>query len=83
MTLVKSAQAFLGLDHYDCLLCHNGRGHLDALSLWGSQTTRSQAEPDGANIFRAGDAPAIYFPGGYLERRPAGEFLLSKLDSRG
>jgi hypothetical protein len=27
----------------NCLLCHNGRGHLDTLSLWGSQTTRVQA----------------------------------------
>jgi hypothetical protein len=34
---------FLGIAHVNCLLCHNGRGHLDALSLWGSQTTRYQA----------------------------------------
>lgn len=34
---------FLGLAHVNCLLCHNGRGHLDSLSLWGSQTTRYQA----------------------------------------
>ncbi len=34
---------FLGLSHVNCLLCHNGRGHLDSLSLWGSQTTRYQA----------------------------------------
>lgn len=34
---------FLGITHVNCLLCHNGRGHLDALSLWGSQTTRYQA----------------------------------------
>ena len=41
--LVRSATAFLGLAHYDCLNCHNGRGHLDQISLWGSQTTRQQA----------------------------------------
>lgn len=41
--LVKSATVFLGIGHYDCLLCHNGRGHLEALSLWGSQTTRMDA----------------------------------------
>ena len=35
--------AFLGITHVNCLLCHNGRGHLDALSLWGSNTTRYQA----------------------------------------
>ena len=34
---------FLGIAHVNCLLCHNGRGHLDALSLWGSNTTRYQA----------------------------------------
>ncbi len=34
----------LGMAHVNCLLCHNGRGHLDTLSLWGSQTTRTQAE---------------------------------------
>jgi hypothetical protein len=34
---------FLGITHVNCLLCHNGHGHLDTLSLWGSQTTRYQA----------------------------------------
>ncbi|HEV3200223.1 MAG TPA: DUF1549 domain-containing protein [Bryobacteraceae bacterium] len=34
---------FLGINHVNCLLCHIGRGHLDQLSLWGSQTTRYQA----------------------------------------
>jgi hypothetical protein len=34
---------FLGITHVNCLLCHNGRGHLDQVSLWGSQTTRYQA----------------------------------------
>jgi Protein of unknown function (DUF1553)/Protein of unknown function (DUF1549) len=37
------ADTFLGISHMNCLLCHNGKGHLDALSLWGSQTTRAQA----------------------------------------
>ncbi|HWB87181.1 MAG TPA: DUF1549 domain-containing protein [Bryobacteraceae bacterium] len=35
--------AFMGMAHVNCLLCHNGRGHLDSLSLWGSSTTRYQA----------------------------------------
>lgn len=38
------ADTFLGIAHVNCLLCHSGRGHLDSLSLWGSQTTRQQAE---------------------------------------
>jgi hypothetical protein len=37
------ADTFLGIAHMNCVLCHNGRGHLDSLSLWGSQTTRLQA----------------------------------------
>src|SRR5712692_7921810 len=41
--LVRSASTFLGMSHYDCLLCHNGRGHLDLISLWGSQSTRLDA----------------------------------------
>ena len=42
--LVRSATSFLGMSHYDCLLCHNGARHLDQLSLWASQTTRTDAE---------------------------------------
>ncbi len=37
------ANQFLGIAHMNCVLCHNGRGHLDSLSLWGAQTTRQQA----------------------------------------
>lgn len=39
----NTAETFLGISHLNCLLCHNGRGHLDQLSLWGSQQTRQQA----------------------------------------
>ncbi len=39
----KTASTFLGLGYLDCLLCHNGRGHLDALSLWGKSGTRMEA----------------------------------------
>ncbi|MEP6716639.1 MAG: DUF1549 domain-containing protein, partial [Terriglobia bacterium] len=37
------ADHFLGLAHVNCLLCHNGSGHLTTLSLWGSRATRTQA----------------------------------------
>lgn len=37
------AETFLGLANLNCLLCHNGRGHLDQLNLWGAQSTRYQA----------------------------------------
>lgn len=42
--LVKSATAFLGLGNYDCLLCHNGRGRLDQLNLWGKGVQRQEAQ---------------------------------------
>lgn len=40
---VNTAEQFLGITHMNCVLCHNGAGHLDSLSLWGSKTTRYQA----------------------------------------
>ena len=41
--LVKAATYFLGMSQYDCVLCHNGRGHLEQVNLWGSRTTRLDA----------------------------------------
>lgn len=43
MMLFRTASTFLGLAHYDCLACHNGRGHLDQISLWARNTTRMDA----------------------------------------
>jgi hypothetical protein len=37
------ADVFLGVSHLNCLLCHNGQGHLTGLSLWGEQQTRYNA----------------------------------------
>jgi hypothetical protein len=37
------ADVFLGISHINCLLCHNGAGHLTGLSLWGQQQTRYSA----------------------------------------
>ncbi|HLX42105.1 MAG TPA: DUF1553 domain-containing protein, partial [Bryobacteraceae bacterium] len=37
------ADTFLGISHMNCLLCHDGKGHLDSLSLWGSTFTRYKA----------------------------------------
>lgn len=44
LMLYRTASTFLGLGHYDCLLCHDGRGHLDNLSLWGRRGTRVEAQ---------------------------------------
>ncbi len=39
----STMETFLGNSHFNCILCHNGRGHLDTLSLWGKSAARSQA----------------------------------------
>ncbi len=40
---VQSSTMFLGLSSMDCLMCHNGAGHLDEVNLWGAQRTREEA----------------------------------------
>jgi hypothetical protein len=52
MMMVKSTTAFLGLGHYDCLTCHNGRGHLEQVSSWGTKTTRADAHRMAAHFAR-------------------------------
>ncbi len=37
------AERLLGMGHQNCILCHNGRGHMEALSVWGKSATRAQA----------------------------------------
>lgn len=39
----QTAARFLGMGHYDCILCHDGRGKLDQLSLWGRDAARVEA----------------------------------------
>jgi hypothetical protein len=39
----KSATFFMGMSHYDCIVCHDGRGHLEQVSLWGRRATRLEA----------------------------------------
>jgi hypothetical protein len=38
---VNLAQMFLGINVVDCLLCHDGARHLDAVNLWGTLHTRA------------------------------------------
>jgi len=40
---VRTAEVFLGLSSMDCLLCHDGAGHLDAVNLWGAKVSRADA----------------------------------------
>ena len=36
----NTSEKFLGIAHENCVLCHDGRGHLDPLSVWGRRETR-------------------------------------------
>lgn len=65
LTMVKAASSFLGMAHYDCLSCHSGRGHLDALSSWGTHTTRLDAWKMSAffsrlNVYHFGNSATQY-----------------------
>lgn len=40
----QASEKFLGLAHYDCVLCHDGRGHLEDVSAWGRRVTRLEAQ---------------------------------------
>ncbi len=48
---VRVSTTFLGINAMDCLLCHNGPGHLDQVNLWGAN--RSRAEAWGMSAFFA------------------------------
>ncbi|MCS6884852.1 MAG: DUF1553 domain-containing protein [Acidobacteriota bacterium] len=50
---VNAATLFLGLETLDCLLCHDGAGHLDALNLWATKTKRAEAQRMSAFFARA------------------------------
>ncbi|MBI1354721.1 MAG: DUF1553 domain-containing protein [Acidobacteria bacterium] len=39
---VNAARDLLGVTHMDCVLCHDGAGHLDSLNVWGAAAKRSQ-----------------------------------------
>ncbi len=41
--VAQAASMFLGMSSMDCLMCHNGRGHLDEINVWGAQRTRAEA----------------------------------------
>lgn len=76
--LSKTASTFLGLAYYDCLLCHNGRGHLDQISLWGANGTRTEAQQMAAFFSRQrvngrpGGAPNCGLPQNQSCQNPGG-----------
>jgi hypothetical protein len=52
MMLVRSTTAYLGMAHYDCLLCHSGPRHLDGITLWGEKGVRVDAQRMAAHFSR-------------------------------
>ena len=43
MMAEQTAKSLLGISHFNCVICHNGRGHLEPISAWGVKATRQQA----------------------------------------
>lgn len=39
----NTAEKFLGIAHQNCIICHDGRGHIETLSVWGRRATRLEA----------------------------------------
>lgn len=39
---VNTARDLLGITHMDCVLCHDGVGHLESLNLWGAEAKRAE-----------------------------------------
>lgn len=40
---VTVSRDFLGITHMDCILCHDGVGHLESLNAWGVEAKRAEA----------------------------------------
>lgn len=84
MMMNRVASTFLGLGHYDCLLCHDGRRHLDSVSAWGAYTKRSDAQKMAAFFsrvnmagFRTTDQADPYFNSFIITDRTAGQYDLN------
>jgi hypothetical protein len=87
MMFAKAVSTFLGLSHYDCILCHNGRGHLDQMSAWGVRGIRTDAQKMAAFFSRTrtnayafqnipGQAPPFYANSFNVVDLPTGQYNL-------
>lgn len=84
MMLERTARVFLGLGHYDCLLCHDGRRHLDSVSAWGAYATRAEAQRMAAFFsrtqmtpYRSADQSDPYAGSYTITDRPNGQYNLN------
>lgn len=81
LMLYQATDRFLGISHYDCLLCHDGRRHLDELSLWGKSLTRMDAQKMAAffsriNLTTNGNRESPYFNSFTVSDRSTGSYAL-------
>ncbi len=77
---VRVGTTFLGLSSMDCLLCHDGAGHLDSVNLWGSKTTRLDAWGMAAFFARTNRAQqnvATNYAKYIISERTTGEYQLN------
>ncbi|GIU74638.1 MAG: hypothetical protein KatS3mg004_1725 [Bryobacteraceae bacterium] len=83
LLLVKTASTFLGIGHYDCLLCHNGKYHLDMVSAWGAKVTRLEAQQMAAHFARISmtarrtDTTDYYYQSWDVSERSNGAYVLN------
>jgi hypothetical protein len=80
--LVQTSNRFLGIETFDCLLCHDGQGHLNALNLWATRTKRAEAWGMAAFFSRVGIRRNVVSQMPLLVNTdigdtPAGQYLLN------
>lgn len=77
----RATASFLGMGHYDCLMCHGGRGHLNGISLWGERATRLDAWRMSAFFCRIAvnriNTPEQYFDSNMVTDVPSGQYYLN------
>lgn len=79
---VHTMSMLLGINALDCLLCHDGAGHLDVVNLWGKDKTRMDAWGMSAFYARVRQVRTVisqqpnYFKF-TISELPAGEYLLN------
>ncbi len=81
---VKISDAFLGINAMDCLLCHDGAGHLTEVNLWGASRKRADAWAMSAFFARTakravqlGTPPTTNYVKYLVSENTTGEYLLN------
>ncbi|MEW6736266.1 MAG: DUF1553 domain-containing protein [Acidobacteriota bacterium] len=73
--VVQTGTRFLGINTFDCLLCHDGRGHT-VYNLWATETKRSQAWEMSAFFSRVEIIREQGIPGIIVEESKTREYML-------